>query len=106
MRASQSQLPGWIAAKQRRVANVFADSVERAVAGLPHDRQFAGAIQPGLRGQAGAQAVAGIPGSIQADPARRPFDDQSHRVAVESLAGNLSMAVDLPEDGAAPDAGG
>ena len=67
----QPQLGGGIFAEQRAVADVAADHGERAVSGLAHDGEFAGAIQIALGREAGAQGMAGVAGGIERRRLRR-----------------------------------
>ena len=56
---SQPQFRRRIFAEERAVADIAADHGQRAVAGLAHDGELAGAVDVGLGGEAGAQGMAG-----------------------------------------------
>jgi UDP-N-acetylglucosamine 2-epimerase (non-hydrolysing) len=70
-RGLKAEFGGGVVAKQGAFTDVLPDGRERPVAGLLHDGQFAGAVHGGLGGQAGAQAMAGVGGRIEAGPAGR-----------------------------------
>ena len=76
------------------------------MAGLLHDGEFGGAVQVGLGGETGAEAVAGVSGRIEAGAGDGAFDDGADRVFVQGLRVDAAMAVDFTKDRAGLDRGG
>ena len=64
------------------------------MAGLAHDGEFAGAIQVALRGEAGAQGMAGVLCGIEPGGFGGAFYDQAHGILVQADGTDVAVAID------------
>ena len=99
------QRPSRVVDEQLAVADIAGEHGVAGVAGLRSDLERRDARLHGAGGEAGAQAVAGEAGRVDAGGGDALLDDERYGFAGEPLGSDAAMPVDRPEDGAGFDPG-
>ena len=64
------------------------------MSGLAHDGELACSIQVALRGETGAQGMAGVAGGIEAGGLGGTFYDEAHGILVQAEGTDMAMPID------------